>query len=89
MKRIVFWALPGWAGIVWLAHLLADRRVTYCQNHSASCNVVENMATRDNVLIWGAAIALLGLIVAAVTEYRSRRANRVSSVTRGPRRLVR
>lgn len=88
MKRIVLMALTGWAAIVWLAYTLADRRVGWC---SAYRDCIERaQITRDNVLVWGAIIALLGLIVAAVIEWRATRGQGPSSANpAGKSRLLR
>lgn len=87
MKRITVMALAGWAGIVWLAYSLASARIGLCYFHDTAC-IIRTTATRDNVLIWGAAVALLGLIVAAALEWRASSAP-AQSATREARRLVR
>ncbi|MCL6684468.1 hypothetical protein [Sphingomonas alba] len=54
-------ALMGWAGIVALSWWLAERRIEICDD-SASC-VIRATAARDNALIWGLIIALVGAVL--------------------------
>lgn len=77
MRKVVVGVLAAWSGIVALAWWLADRRLAACHTWTEGCNQFSLTATRDNVLIWGAAtplglfvlIVLLGLLrLGAVSE---------------------
>ena len=64
MRWIVGGVLAGWAGIVWLAYVLAARRIQLCGNNHddvwRAC-VIRTTATRDAVLTGGLTVALAGL----------------------------
>ena len=76
MKRIAIGVLAAWCGIVALAWWLASERLRWCAGaygRMAHCNVVSAMETRDNVLVWGAAIPLMlfvALIVLGIKRLR-------------------
>lgn len=82
MRQIALCGLAGWAGIVALAWWLADRRLSWCadpwQGKLADCNVAHAMETRDNVLVWGAVVALMAILIfVAATRYVHSRGERL------------
>jgi hypothetical protein len=72
MKWIISGALAGWAAIVRLAWVLADRRIHICfRADTETACTLRATAARDAVLTGGLTIALLGLIAtAAVLRWR-------------------
>lgn len=67
MKWIWLGVAAAWGGIVALAWWLADRRVAWCSDSYGqvqNCKTISALATRDNVLIWGASIPLALFVVA-------------------------
>ena len=60
-KWIIGGALAGWAAIIGLAYRLASARIDLC-DYEKAC-IIRATAVRDNVLITGLIVALVGLIV--------------------------
>ena len=83
MKRIATAALAGWSAIVGLAWWLADRRLgSWCHYDVDRCKPAL-LAARDNVLIHGLTVALVGAIVLAVVlSVRDGRLNQTSQPDR-------
>lgn len=76
MKTIIILALSTWGVICAGAWRLADARIAICgpsyDPSKAGC-IIRATATRDDVLLWGPAVALVALIVLAVLLQRSGR----------------
>ena len=72
-KRIVAFALTGWAGIIWLAWWMADKRIRLCgdswDDGYRSCTI-RATATRDFVLTTGLTVALGFIVIAAFVWWR-------------------
>ena len=66
MKWIAFGALAGWAGIVRLAWVLADRRIAVCHYDTEGACALRATAARDAVLTSGLIVALLVVVALAV-----------------------
>jgi hypothetical protein len=79
MKRAALYGLFGWSGIVGLGWWLADRRIELCRYSSGYTCELRATAARDDVLIWGLAIALAAILLfAAAARYaRFRRSGEV------------
>ena len=72
MNRIAIGALAGWSAIVGLAWWLADRRIDVCLYSDERCKPAL-LAARDNVLIHGLTVALVGIVGLTLWAPRSRR----------------
>lgn len=81
MKWIIGGAVTGWAGIVWLAWTLADKRIALCE-YEMPC-IVRATAARDATLIWGLGIGLAAAVAFALAAWL--RGYRFSLPTRAPR----
>lgn len=78
-KRITAFALTGWAAIIGLAWVMADRRIGLCPkdaygNLEPTGCLLRATADRDAVIVWGLGIALaVALVVILVIARRARR----------------
>ena len=68
MRTIIILALIAWGAICAGAWHLADKRIAIC-NFEHMC-VIRATAVRDDVLIWGPAVALVALLVLAAIGLR-------------------
>ena len=78
-KRIVAFALTGWAAIIALAWWLADQRIGLCKAMTYSAETrcqVAATAARDFILIFGLTAALVFLVIVAALW--ARRSGRLS-----------
>ena len=70
LKWIIALVSIGMAGLTGFAYRLADARVGACWGGDFDCHV-RTLAARDNTLILGLAICLIGFSVFAVLALRS------------------